>query len=172
LIRSTPSCCERSSSRRSTSADRDLVVANRQIAILKEQQQKALHAHYAGAISLELLKQEQTRTDAEIDAAQALKASTEVTFESIEANLRRCLAFLADAYQAYLQAGPQVRRRMNQSVFERFLVSEGGSTEAELTPLFGLLLAPDLLTSDEKMDGETGRDVAEGAPARVHRNCE
>ncbi len=35
---------------------------------------------------------------------------------------------------------------MNQAVFERFLVSEDGSTEAELTGAFNILLAPDLLT--------------------------
>jgi site-specific DNA recombinase len=153
-------------------ADRDLSVANRQIAILKEQQQKALHAHYAGAISLELLTQEQRRIDTEIAAAQSLKASTQVTYESIDVNLRRCLAFLTDAHQAYLEAGPQVRRRMNQSVFKRFLVSEDGSTEAELTPLFGLLLAPDLLTSEEKKNVEPGPDAVEEPHARVHRNCE
>ena len=39
---------------------------------------------------------------------------------------------------------------MNQAVFERFLVSEDGSTEAELAGAFGILLAPDLLTKKTK----------------------
>ncbi len=37
---------------------------------------------------------------------------------------------------------------MNQAVFERFLVGEGGSPEAELTPAFKFLLDPDLITAE------------------------
>ena len=56
-------------------------------------------------------------------------AASEVTFARIEEVLRRCLNF-ADCHAAYLSAAKQIRRHMNQAVFERFLVGEDGSTEA------------------------------------------
>jgi len=151
-------------------AERDLAVATRRIAILKEQRQKLLNAHYAGAVPLDQLKDEQARIQTELEAAEALRTSTQVTFEAVDTNLRRCLTFLRDSHQAYQEAGPKIRRRMNQAVFERFLVGEDGSTEAELTPLFSALLAPDLLTTKQK----TKRHAREVPKAEngIHRNVE
>jgi hypothetical protein len=51
------------------------------------------------------------------------------------------LSFLANCYEAYRDAPQQIRRRLDQAVFERFLVGEDESAEAELTDMFGSLLA-------------------------------
>ena len=67
---------------------------------------------------------------------------------TIQATLDGCLAFLANCHQAYQDAPKQIRRRLNQAVFARFLVGEDGSTEAELTDIFSALLAPDFVTTD------------------------
>ncbi len=134
---------------RRTDAERDHAVATARIGNLTEQRRKLLEAHYAGAIALELLKSEQDRITEDLDAAKTLLAASKVRFMTIQATLDGCLAFLANCHQAYQDAPQQIRRRLNQAVFARFLVGEDGSTEAELTDIFSALLAPDLVTTDE-----------------------
>lgn len=46
-------------------------------------------------------------------------------------------------------ASQQVRRRLNQVLFARFVVGEDSSTDAEPADVFSALLAPDLVTTDE-----------------------
>jgi site-specific DNA recombinase len=143
-------------------AEADHVSARNSITRLNEQRRKLLEAHYEGAISIDLLREEQTRISKELDAAEALLKASEVRFETIETTLQECLAFLTDCHQAYLNAPNSVRRRMNQAVFERFLVGNDGTAEAELTPTFKFLLDPELITAD-------GRPVAVEA-CKTHRN--
>jgi site-specific DNA recombinase len=149
---------------RRSDAERDNKIAINRISRLNQQRQKLLEAHYANAIALDLLKSEQDRITRELDAANDLLAASETKFETIELTLQVCLTFLTNCYQAYLDAPRLLRRRMNQAVFERFMVSEDGSTEAELTPAFKFLLAPDLVTSDEH--------PAAAAACTRHRNKE
>jgi len=89
---------------------------------------------------------EQNRISQELDTARNLVAASEVKFETIDAALQGCLNFLSNCHDAYQDASHHVRRRLNQAVFERFLVGEDGSAEAELADAFGILLAPDLVT--------------------------
>lgn len=151
--------------RRRKSAERDKAVATRRIQVLTEQQRKLLEAHYANAIPLELLKTEQERVSEEISAAQGLLAANEMTFERIEETLRRCLDFLSDCHAAYLAASKQARRHMNQAVFERFLVGEDGSTQAEPTGVFGVLLDPNFIIDPKAT-------AARLSPAERHRDCD
>ncbi len=127
------------------SAGRDLEKARRRIPRIVEQRRKLLEAHYAGAIPLDLLKSEQDRLTSELDGANRVIRDSEVRFETIEATLNDCLSFLTNCHETYLRAPAQVRRRLNQAVFERFLVGPDGSTEAELTDVFSALLAPSLV---------------------------
>ena len=130
-------------------AERDQALATARIGNLTEQRRKLLEAHYASAIPVELLKSEQDRIAEELDAAKKLLETSEVRFTTIEATLQGCLTFLANCHEAYRAAPQQIRRRFNQALFERFLVGEDGSTEAELTETFNALLAPDLVRADE-----------------------
>ena len=156
---------------RRAEAARDQAVATNRISHLGEQRRKLLEAHYAGAIALDLLKSEQDRITEELDAAKKLLKTSEIRFATIEATLQGCLAFLTSCHEAYRDAPPHVRRRLNQAVFERFLVGEDGSTEAELTDMFSALLAPDLVATDEphdtveRCDRHRNRDWFNGIPA-------
>jgi len=107
-------------------------------------------------------------------------AASETTFETIEDALRRCLTFLTDCQTAYLDAPKQERRHMNQAVFDRFLVGEDGTTDAEPTGAFGILLAPDLLIrqSSKKANRRNRlaqavhrpREWRDGLPAWLHED--
>lgn len=155
---------------RRSEAQRDHAVAASRIGNLTEQRRKLLEAHYAGAVALDLLKTEQDRITEELEAAKKLLKDSEVKFATIEATLHGCLAFLTNCHKAYQDAPRQVRRRLNQAVFERFLVGEDGSTEAELTDVFSSLLAHDLVIADEQETVELSsrhcnRDWLSGIPA-------
>jgi site-specific DNA recombinase len=163
---------------RRSEAERDKAIATNRIANLKEQRRKLLEAHYADAIALDLLKSEQDRIAQELGAANKLLEASEVEFATIDATLRRCLAFVTNCHEAYLAAPRQIRRQLNQAVFERFLVGPNGSTEAELTQAFSILLAPDLVTatkgneSFEPSARHDDHDWLAGIPAwlRAHWN--
>ncbi len=149
-------------------AERDRAAAIGRIQKLREQSRKLLEAHYANAIPLELMKSEQDRIERELEAAQRTVAETDVEVIKIEDTLRRCLAFLADCHRTYAEAPAQLRRRLNQAVFERFLVGPDGSTSAEPTPLFKVLLAPNLLADEVTPNDWTllhrNRDWLQGMP--------
>ena len=132
---------------------------------------KLLEAHYAGAIPLELLKSEQERIAQELESATRVVQRTVAEYQAIDATLRDCLAFLTNCHNAYLAASRQIRRRLNQAVFERILVSVDGSTEAELNGPFRALLAPDLVTAGPTIGARRHqrRDTATATGSPVSR---
>ena len=152
--------------------------ATSRIAALTEQRRKLLEAHYADALPLPLLKEEQARITKAITDAEQRLAATQVVFEKIEDTLKRCLTFLKDCHAIYRDADDQIRRQLNQAVFEHFLVDDAGS-EAELTGVFGILLQPDLLVEKHAKTAPTqtkqltlvrhrGTDWHDGVPARLY----
>ncbi len=151
--------------------ERESTRATRRIATLTEKRRKLLEAHYAGALPLDLLKEEQDRITKEItDAAQRL-AAARVVFEKIEDTLKRCLAFLTDCHATYQDASHKIRRQVNQAVFERFLVFGDGDAEAEPTGVFGFLLQPDLLIEQTRASKTAPEPDRPLVPAR-HRSSD
>jgi hypothetical protein len=102
-----------------------------------------LQAHLAGAVPLELLKEQQDRITRQLADAGAALAATEVNWENIETNLRLALKLVATFEDAYRQAAPTTRRRINQAVFEAIALDVDGVTYTRLTDQFSLLLGED-----------------------------
>jgi site-specific DNA recombinase len=94
---------------------------------LEEERRSLLKAHLAGAVPLDLLKDEQVRIATELATAGALLANSEIHWEELERNLHRSLALAADLGAAYSRAKDRVRRQMNQAIFEEILVEVNGS---------------------------------------------
>jgi site-specific DNA recombinase len=117
--------------------------AKRTIARLDDQSEKLLQAHYNDAISMDLLRREQSRIAAERAAAEKTLAENEVRREHLEANLQRALSLLDNAYAQYASAPGTVRRQMNQAVFMRLWLVEDEIAGADLTPAYRRLLADD-----------------------------
>ena len=139
--------------------------ATKRLAALKEEEEKLLRAHYAEAVSLDLLKKEQGRIASESQALKQQLAAATANFESIRDRLESCLRFLTNCHDAYLAAPAQIRRLMNQAVFEKFLVDVDGSTEAIPTDMFGILLRRDFVIPS---GGLAKLDTGDGQC--VHRN--
>jgi DNA invertase Pin-like site-specific DNA recombinase len=108
---------------------------------LDDERVKLLHAHYAGAVPIDLLKREQDRITSDIAATTAALAATAFTAEQIETTIERAVAWAQSCHQAYLAASPVQRRLMNQAFFTRVLVTEDGITGWEYNQPFALLMA-------------------------------
>ena len=103
---------------------------------LEREEKKLLQAHYAEAISLELLQSEQRRIATERQQAKNLLSVTQLQFDDIEAEVDDILGTLDNGHALYLSFGPRQRRTMNRSVFERLWITPGEVVAANLMPGF------------------------------------
>jgi site-specific DNA recombinase len=116
------------------------------------------HAHYAGAVPLDLLRQEQDRLTTEIAQAEAHLETAERSSGDVQATLDKALDLLANCHRAYRKAPGHLRRQFNQALFERLLVHDDRITGAEIAEPFATLADPDL---PQRLDGgATGRTAA------------
>ena len=101
---------------------------------------KLLEAHYAGAVPLDLMKSEQTRLAVELAWIEERLAALDLRSGVVEQNLKRAFDYVGDLRGAYLRANGLVRRRMNQALVERYLLTDDGDIAATLRKPFDLLL--------------------------------
>ncbi len=96
-------------------------VAQAEIALtrLDQEERKLLQAHYADQVSEALFSEEQSRIRRERVAAEKHIDSLSVEHDQVLKALDLALAMTDDIQAAYVQAGPQERRLLNQGLFER-----------------------------------------------------
>ena len=142
-------------------------IQRRRVDQLKGERARLLQAYYADAIPLDLLKKEQQRVATELKSAENRLRATEANFETIEANLDKALAIAGDCQAVYREAGPRIRRLMNQAFFTRIYIDLDGSARGQLAPPFALLLNEDLLSSRAKPQRRSRKAVPATRHARV-----
>ena len=125
-------------------ADVERTAQERRIRLLRDKRLKLLDAYYEGALPKDLLKDEQTRITAEIDAAQSRLDLLSNGFDLVDRNLHRAMDLAADWHLAYLSAGPAVRRQLNQAIFTKLFVHEDGRISSELAEPFITLLSSEV----------------------------
>ena len=108
---------------------------------LLDERSKLLQAHYADAIPVDLLKDEQRRIQSALDKIEHRLQSTSLEHDRIDVNLRNALALVTDAQASYQQSADPVRRQLNQALFTRIEVDDDGEVRAELAEPFGILLS-------------------------------
>lgn len=94
-------------------AEAEATRQRRRLAKLNEEREKLLHAYYAGAVPVDLLRCEQDRLTAETSQAERHLEVTEASFADIEGTLGKALDLLADCQRAYLAAPGHLRRQWN-----------------------------------------------------------
>jgi hypothetical protein len=132
--------------RRNAAAERAARRARKRILDLEGERRKLLHAHLAGAVPVDLLKEEQHRITTELANAGAALANTEVHWERLAANLKAALELTTRIGDAYRAASPTVRRHFNQAILEGvFIDVDGGIAYTRLAQPFKGLLDEDFL---------------------------
>jgi site-specific DNA recombinase len=118
---------------------------------LKDERDLLLRAHYAGAVPIDQLRDEQDRITTALAAAEREVAIQRLSREQLQRALESALALLDDAHKHYQSSSAQERRYMNQAVFRQLYLYDDAVADARLTDLFEQLLAPDLVT---RLDAE------------------
>ncbi len=106
----------------------------RRLQELHREQQKLLHLFYKGSIAEEVLEAEQARIETERGKAQHwAKVATHDAGEIMHA-LEEALALLDNPNLRYEPSPPDVRRIINQALFEALYIRDGSVIEAKPTP--------------------------------------
>ncbi len=142
-------------------AEAEAARQRRRLAKLGEKREKLLHAYYAGAVPIDLLRKEQDRLGTEAAQAERRLEAAEASFGDIETTLGKALDLLADCQCAYLAAPGHLRRQWNQALFERLVVYDDRIADAEVAEPFATLADLEL---PARLDGEavTGADAFSG----------
>jgi site-specific DNA recombinase len=127
-----------------SNSERELKRQQARLDKLVREERKLLEAHYAEAISIELLRSEQQRISAERRQATQVLAATQLQFEEVEAEVEEILGTLGNGHALYLSVGARERRSMNRSVFERLWITEEQVVGANLAPGYAHVAQDDL----------------------------
>lgn len=94
---------------------------------------------------VDLLKVEQDRITRELAEAEMLAGAADADRAEILKNLDLALDLLKDPQEAYRRSEGTGRRMWNQAVFERLLVDTNDRARADLSEVFGHLLAEETI---------------------------
>ncbi len=150
------------SSRKNAESERTL--QQKRLHKLGNERQKLLSAFYDDTIPADLMKAEQTRITTEMEHAKRRLSALSAEFDTIEANLNVAIEFAKHCQQAYLSASTDVRRQLNQAIFEKILVHHNDEVTSELAQPFKSLLGPEA----RAVATTTAEDV--GKPGKNNKN--
>ena len=99
---------------------------------LEDERRRLLQAHYAGAVPLELLKEEQDRLGRELAGIQRQLDAYQADATLVRAHVEQALDLLEDCYRLYMAAPDHLRKQLNQVFFERVLVNPAVDEEGRV----------------------------------------
>ena len=106
--------------------ERQILVSER--SKLQIERRSLLHAHHAGAVPLDLLKEEQERISRRLGFLDSRIDAGNIEYEQARAHLEDCLALADDAHAIYMSLDDSLRRIANQAFFERIYIFEENNT--------------------------------------------
>ena len=90
---------------------------------IEDKRRRLLHAHYEGAIPLDLLKEEQAKLTSELSHIERQLAAYKTDAAEVRQHLTQALDLLEDCHRLYQAAPPHLKKLLNQVFFERVLVN-------------------------------------------------
>jgi site-specific DNA recombinase len=109
------------------------------------------HLARPNAIPLDVLEAEQANLSASLTAARGELEKAEARLDRSNTGLKNALALLREAPKGYERIDPETRRRLNQAIFKRLLVSVEGIDRVEFTEEFEGLVDDKLPPLAEKI---------------------
>ena len=120
---------------------------------IEDRRRRLLHAHYEGAVPLDLLKEEQTQLTSELDQIERQLAAYQADAAEVRQHLTQALDLLEDCHRLYQAAPPHLKKLLNQVFFERVLVNPAVDED-------GRVVLPEDGTNDD--GGRSAPDAAAG----------
>ena len=90
---------------------------------IEDRRRRLLHAHYEGAVPLDLLKEEQAKLSTELDQIERQLAAYQADAAEVRQHLTQALDLLEDCYRLYQAAPNHLKKLLNQVFFQRVLVN-------------------------------------------------
>ena len=122
---------------------------------IEDRRRRLLHAHYEGAIPLDLLKEEQAKLTSELNQIERQLAAYQADAAEVRQHLTQALDLLEDCHRLYQAAPPHLKKLLNQVFFERILVNPAVDEE-------GRVILPGAGTSDGANAGGPADKAAAG----------
>ena len=104
-------------------SDRDIRSLTTRRTNMEDQRRQLLHAHYAGAVPLDLLKEEQDRLTSAIQAIQRRLNDYQADAKLVRDHIEQALSPLEDCYRLYQAAPDHLKKQLNTVFFQRVLVN-------------------------------------------------
>ena len=130
---------------------------------LEREQRKVLQAHYADAIPLHLLKEEQERIGKALKNITNQIGAYRTEYDEISSNLNDVFTLLDNCGLAYKLAGDFERRCFNQALFDKIYAHEDTDVVAEYAEPFATLLDPNIFVLKSEFEKHTS-DIQDGRP--------
>ena len=90
---------------------------------IEDKRRRLLHAHYEGAIPLDLLKEEQAKLSTELNQIERQLAAYQADAAEVRQHLTQALDLLEDCHRLYTAAPDHLKKLLNQVFFQRVLVN-------------------------------------------------
>ena len=90
---------------------------------IEDRRRRLLHAHYEGAIPLDLLKEEQAKLTSELGHIERQLAAYQADAAEVRQHLTQALDLLEDCHRLYQAAPAHLKKLLNQVFFDRVLVN-------------------------------------------------
>ena len=90
---------------------------------IEDRRRRLLHAHYEGAIPLELLKEEQAELSTELNQIERQLTAYQADAAEVRQHLTQALDLLEDCHRLYTAAPAHLKKLLNQVFFDRVLVN-------------------------------------------------
>ena len=141
---------------------------------LLRKRQKLLDAHYADAIALDLLKQEQDQIAAQLASIDQQRAALSLKSHTVQTHLGYVLDLLEDCFRLYMQATPSLKKLLNGVFFTAVAINPqddasgvSRTATAHLQPVISVLRQFDGEVDDGGKQNTTWASTASG----VHDNA-
>jgi site-specific DNA recombinase len=135
---------------------------------IQDKRRASLQAHYAGALPLDLLKEEQDRLALQLDLVTSRLDALDTTYEEARTHLQECLALAQDCQTVHACGSGTTRRMANQAFFTRIYLDADDTIRTE--PILRATARPRHPTTSP----ELGRSAVAGGQAshsNSHASC-
>ena len=90
---------------------------------IEDRRRRLLHAHYEGAVPLDLLKEEQAELSTELSQIERQLTAYQADAAEVRQHLAQALDLLEDCHRLYSAAPAHLKKLLNQVFFQRVLVN-------------------------------------------------